>query len=261
MPDPDDRRTPDDSGAPGPDDADFPPPDERWVEERPASGPAPEPVVEAPTVREPVDEFAVDDEAVWATPPGVRERWDDNLQIRDDEDRSSVLRVPTFSPLAVVLGWVVAWGAIAIATAILERVGVPTGLNLGIAEGGPGDSGFWAGIWALIVSGGGFLLGGYTAGRMARANGTRHAVLVWALAMLATGADAIIENIRDGTEGVVQLIAGVPFWSETGLSDRFEATLVLLLFAGASLVGAFMGGALGQAANRLDRTDNAVIRA
>lgn len=174
-------------------------------------------------------------------------------------DQTSVLRVPTFSPFAPLLGWLVAWGAIATATAILQRVGVPTGLNLGIADGGPGDDGFWAGIWGLIVNGGAFLLGGYAAARIARANGTRHAVLVWVIAMLATGADAIIDMLRNGTEGVVQLIIGVPFWDGTGLTGEGEAILVLAIFAGVSLAGAIIGGGLGQTANRIDRTDDAVV--
>jgi len=177
----------------------------------------------------------------------------------DDAEQTSVLRVPTFSPFAPLLGWLVAWGAIATAAAILERVGVPTGLNLGIADGGPGDDGFWAGIWALIVSGGAFLLGGYAAARIARANGTRHAVLAWVVAMAATAADAIIDLLRDGTEGVVQLIIGVPFWDGTGLTGEGEAILVLAIFAGVSLAGAIIGGGLGQTANRIDRTDDAVV--
>lgn len=177
----------------------------------------------------------------------------------DDPSPTSVLRVPTFSAVAPVLGWLVAWGAIATATAILVRVDVPVGLNLGIADGGPGDGGFWAGIWGLVVSGGAFVLGGYNAARLARANGTRHAVLVWVVAMAATGADAIIETIRDGTEGVVQLIVGVPFWAETGLTGEAEAVLVLAIFAGVSLAGAIIGGGLGQTANRVDRTDDAVL--
>src|SRR3954449_3550692 len=121
----------------------------------------------------------------------------------DEPDPTSVLRVPTFSLLAPLLGCLAAWGAIAVATAILERVGVPTGFNLGIATGGPGDNGFWAGIWALIVSGGAFVAGGYTAARLARANGTRHALLVWVIAMVATAADAIIDWVRTGEQGVI----------------------------------------------------------
>jgi hypothetical protein len=183
------------------------------------------------------------------------------LAARPDEepDRTSVLRVPTFSLLAPLLGWLAAWGAISTATAILERVGVPTGFNLGIAAGGPGDSGFWAGVWALVVSGGAFVIGGYTAARLARANGTRHAVLVWVIAMAATAADAIIESMRTGEHGAVRLVTGVPFWSETGLTSETKAVLVLAIFAAVSLVGAMIGGGLGQAANRIDRTDDAVV--
>lgn len=172
-----------------------------------------------------------------------------------DYDHREMLRVPTFSPLGVVVGWVAAWGAIAIATAILERVDVPTGFNLGIANGGPGHDGVWAGIWALIVSGGAFVLGGYTAARMARANGTRHALLMWAVAMAATGADALVETARGGTHGMVRLIIGVPFWAETGLTGNSDAVIVLAVFAGVSLIGALIGGGLGQTANSIDRTD------
>jgi hypothetical protein len=176
------------------------------------------------------------------------------------EPRTSVLRVPSFSPLASVLGWIVAWGSIAIALACLERVGINTGFNLGIANGGPGDGGWWAGLWLLIVSGGGFLLGGYAASRMARANGTRHAILVWVIAMLATAADAIFEAIRNGTEGVLRLISGVPFWAETGLTDEVRAIVVLAIFAAVSLVGALIGGGLGQTANKVDRTDDVLVQ-
>lgn len=175
-------------------------------------------------------------------------------------ERTSVLRVPSFSPLAPVLGWILAWGAIVIATTSLQRAGVSTGFQLGIAEGGPRSAGFWAGIWLLVVSAGAFLLGGYAAARIARANGSRHALLVWVVAMAATGADALFESIRDGSVGVVQLMPGVPYWIDTGLSGRAEAAIALAIFAGASLVGALVGGALGQAANRVARTDDALVR-
>lgn len=177
----------------------------------------------------------------------------------DERDRKSVLRVPTFTPLAPLLGWLVAWGAIATATAILERVGVPTGVNLGIANGGLGDDGLWAGLWALVISAGAFVLGGYAAARIARVRGTRQAVLVWFLAMAATAADAVIDAFRDGSVGAVRLIGGVPFWSDTGLTGDAEAVLVLAVFAAASLLGAIVGGGLGQTANRIARTDNAVV--
>lgn len=179
--------------------------------------------------------------------------------VLSERPATSVLRVPTFSPLAPLLGGLAAWGAIAVATAILQRVDIPTGLNIGIAGGGPGDPGFWAGVWALVVSGGAFVLGGYAAARVARANGTRHAVLVWVLAMAATAADAINATIGTAGDGIISRIIGIPFWGRTGLTGEAEAVLVLALFAGVSLLGALLGGGLGQTANRIDRTDGAVV--
>lgn len=209
---------------------------------------------------------ATEPDATHTRPMQTSHQHNRDQQVRDDDDhdaeseRSSVLRVPTFSAIAPLMGWIVAWGAIAIASSILQRTSVPTGLNLGIADGGPGDDGFWAGVWALIVSGGAFLVGGYAAARIARANGTRHAVLVWVIAMIATVADTIYEGATDGTDGVVRLINGVPFWSDTGLTTAGERVLVLAIFAGISFAGALIGGGLGQTANRVERTDDAIVR-
>ena len=177
-----------------------------------------------------------------------------------DVEQASVLRVPTFSLLACLLGWLSAWGAIAVAASILDRSDVPLGFNLGIASGGPGDDGFWAGVWLLLVSLGGFLVGGYNTARVARANGTRHAIVMFLIAMGATLADALVEWSRSGDQGVIRRIPGVPFWAETGLADHGETLLVLALFAGAALVGSLLGGALGQGVNRADRTDDAIVQ-
>lgn len=40
-----------------------------------------------------------------------------------------------------------------------------------------------------------------------------------------------------GTDGVVQLIVGVPFWGQTGLTGEAEAILVLAIFASVALAG------------------------
>ena len=66
---------------------------------------------------------------------------------------------------------------------------------------------------------------------------------------------------RDGEQGVIRLIPGVPFWAETGLegSDG-EIVLVLAILAAAALAGALVGGALGQGVNRAERTDDAIVQ-
>lgn len=51
----------------------------------------------------------------------------------------------------------------------------------------------------------------------------------------------------------------MPFWDGTGLTGEGKAILVLVIFGGVSLAGAIMGGGLGQTANRIDRTDEAVV--
>jgi hypothetical protein len=173
--------------------------------------------------------------------------------------RTSALRVPAFSALAPFLGWLMAWGGIVIAAGCLERAGVATGFNLGIASGGPGADGFLPALWLLLVSLGAFLIGGYGAARMARAHGTTHAALMWVVAMVATGADAIIDRFRDGAVGVVRTLQGVPFWDGTGMQGDGRLALVALIFAAVSLAGALIGGALAQGANRRDRRDDVVV--
>lgn len=258
--------------------------DTQFVEQRNVERPnvvertaADQSVVEQPvidrTVEQPIiDRTAVDQTAVvdqrdvvarssveqpTVVQPTVAER---EMVVAEAPDRTSILRVPTFSPVAPIIGLLTAWGAVVIAVGILQRANVGLGFNIGIAKGGPGVDGFWAGVWLLVVNGGGFLLGGYAAARMARANGVRHAVLVWVVAMLATGADALVEVIGSGVTGVVRLIPGVPFWADTGLTSRGQAIGVLAIFAGVALGGAIIGGAFGQTANRIDRTDDAVVR-
>lgn len=171
----------------------------------------------------------------------------------------SVMRVPTFSLLSPILGWLLAWGVTTIAATAVEQAGVDTGFNLGIASGGPGDDGFFPGLWLLIISFGAFLAGGYAVARMARTHGILHALIMWGIAVIATIADAIAETVRDGSEGVIRLMDGIPFWAETGLTDGTERVLVLGIFAAAQLVGAFVGGSLGQTANRIDRSDDVIL--
>src|SRR5262245_29549476 len=163
--------------------------------------------------------------------------------------RTYTVRVPPLSPEAPFLGWLTAWGAAALAAACLHEAGVSLGLGLGIATGDPGvEDGFLPGLWLLVVQAGACLLGGYAAGRIARANAPLHAALAWCVAMLATGADAIVIALRDGGESVVQSL-GLPHWVHTGLSGTWEEALALAVFALGSLAGALIGGSLAAAAN------------
>jgi hypothetical protein len=164
--------------------------------------------------------------------------------------RTLTLRMPPLSPDAPILGWLTAWGGAALAAACLSEAGVDLGLGLGIATGDPGvEDRFLPGLWLALVQAGAFLLGGYAAARIARANGLLHAGLAWCVAMLATGADAIVIAVRDGGESIPQSL-GLPHWAHTGLSGAWEEALALAVFALASLAGALVGGSLAAPATR-----------
>jgi hypothetical protein len=165
-------------------------------------------------------------------------------------ERMRLMRLPGFAPTAPIGGLFAAWGAAAVAFYALAEAGVPLGLGLGLAEGnGAVNDGFWAGLWMLALQGGAFLIGGYVAARMARNRAMAHAVLVWVLAIAATAAEAITQNVRAGGASVLDRI-GVAHWTASGLQNDWRLWVVLAAFAIAALAGTLMGGVLGAAANR-----------
>lgn len=169
---------------------------------------------------------------------------------RDDVVTTPVLKVPTFSPIGPLAGWIAAWGAVAVASAALVEAGVALGFGFGIADGSVDlDAGFWAGLWTLVVQAGAFLAGGYIAGRMARVRAVAHAVLAWVIAMIATAADAVIVASRDGGESVLAPLR-IPQWA--GLDYENVVAVPLVIFAAGSLVAVIVGGVLAAGANRLE---------
>jgi hypothetical protein len=169
---------------------------------------------------------------------------------REPAPSREFMRVPRGSLLAPVAGWLTAWGAIVLAAGCLRAANVDFGLGIGIATGAPGvEDRFWPGLWVLVMQAAGFALGGYVAARMARTRAIAHALGAWALAMVATGADAIEGWVHDPPAGV---LAGLdlPHWLDTGLSGDWEAGIALTAIALAALAGALVGGGVGAAANR-----------
>jgi hypothetical protein len=164
--------------------------------------------------------------------------------------RTVQVTVPAISPLAPVVGWLTAWGAAVVAVACLREAGVGLGLGLGVATGEAGvEDRFLPGLWVMAVQAGAFVAGGYAAARLARAQALLHAGLAWALAMLATGVDAIVIAVRDGGDSILQRL-GLPHWVHTGLTGAWEEALALACLALVGLAGALVGGSLGAAANR-----------
>ena len=171
----------------------------------------------------------------------------------DIVEAKRVLRVPSFSVLAPIAGWLTAWGAAALATAAVLEAGVSLGFGFGIADGSIDvDSGFWAGLWTLVIQAGAFLFGGYVAGRMARTRAIAHAVLAWFVAMAATAADAIVVSVGQGRSSVLAPLR-LPQW--TGLNYDNIVVIPLIIFGAGALVAVIVGGSLAAGANRLETTD------
>jgi hypothetical protein len=169
-----------------------------------------------------------------------------------DEPRRPVLRIPRFSLVAPIGGWLAAWGAATLAIACVLEGGVELGFGFGIADGSVDlDSGFWAGLWTLVIQAGAFMFGGYVAGRLARVRPVAHAVLAWFAAMAATAADAIVVALRDSGSSVLAPL-GLPQWA--GLDYENSVAVPLVIFALGALVGAIAGGALAGGANRRETT-------
>lgn len=167
----------------------------------------------------------------------------------------AVLRIPSFSVIAPIGGWLAAWGAAAVAIAALEEAGVGIGFGFGIAGGSIDvNSGFWAGLWTLVVQAGAFLFGGYVAGRMARTRAIGHAVLAWFIAMAATAADAIVVAAGSDRSSVLAPLR-LPQWA--GLDYERTVVVPLIIFAAGALVAAIVGGSLAAGANRLETTNAA----
>jgi hypothetical protein len=108
------------------------------------------------------------------------------------------------------------------------QANVDLGLGLGIADADVAglNDGFRAGLWLLIIQAGAFIVGGYVAARMARNRGTLHAVLAWLIAMLATGADALVQYVRDGGRSVLADLR-IPYWIENGYPGGWDTAVAL----------------------------------
>src|SRR5918997_943870 len=125
-----------------------------------------------------------------------------------DTDRKDVrvIREPDrtrggLSPLGVITGLLVAFGAFVVLTALIGGILAATG----VAEGGISaqeatEAGTAAGIGLVIAQFLAYLWGGYTAGRMARGSGILNGVLVPIVAIVLIAIlGALVAGIADQT--------------------------------------------------------------
>ncbi len=150
------------------------------------------------------------------------------------------------SLLGVLAGALVAYGAFvvlfavasAIGTAISDDIDLP---NLNWEQLGLVSALIVAAV--LLVS---YFFGGYVAGRMARRSGAINGLLVFVLSLLVVVALTLLVNaLVDNEDAIAQNLrnAGIPTsWDEWGDT----ATIAGLASLAAMLVGAVLGGAVGE---------------
>ena len=126
---------------------------------------------------------------------------------------------------------------VGVAAAVLPALDLTTGT---LTDGEWTRLGLGAAVVAALVLIGGFALGGYTAGRMARRAGLRHGVLVLVVGVVAIAAAIGIAALEGAGSAARDRLAdlGVP----TGDSSWGG---IALLTAGVALVGALTGSLLG----------------
>lgn len=151
----------------------------------------------------------------------------------------------SISPLAVVAGALVAFGAVALVAAVAGAVGSQLGLRAeGISTAEWRRAGTAGAVSACIVLFLAFLFGGYTAGRMAARAGAAHGFLVFLLTAVVVGATSVVAATWGDPGQVADQLrdTGVPTdgatWSDIGLVAGIAAALAVL-------VGALIGGREG----------------
>lgn len=181
------------------------------------------------------------------------------------------------SPISVLAGTLVAFGAVTLVAAAAGAAGSALGLHTsGISTHEWRQTGIVAAAIGAVVLFVSFWFGGYTAGRMSRRAGARHGVLVFLLSVVLIGVISLIAwAVRDSVH--VDIAAnlrdnGVPTnrstWSDIGLGAGIAGAVAMLL---GSIVGGIRGdrwhgrlaaaaveGREAAAAARDDRVDGAV---
>lgn len=142
---------------------------------------------------------------------------------------------------AAFFGWLSATGLAVLLLALVSAAGTGLGLTEGASAEAIGSRGAVALLVVLFLS---YLAGGYVAGRMSRFDGVRQGLAVWlvglVVVLLCSGAVALI-----GSEFNVLARLELPR-IPVGEGTATTAGLVTLAAAaGATLVGAVLGGALG----------------
>lgn len=157
---------------------------------------------------------------------------------------------------AAFFGWLVAIGMGVILTAIVAAAGAAIGLTNGASTNDAGTIGIVGGALLIAISFVAYYCGGYVAGRMSRFDGGRQGFGVWALGLIVTLLVAAAGAIFGDQYNVFDKLnlPRIPL-NASQLTTGGVITLAAIVVA--TLIGAILGGKLGQRYHR--RVDRAAI--
>jgi hypothetical protein len=163
-------------------------------------------------------------------------------------DRASLAReagVGKLSFISVLAGTLVAYGAFAVLAALVGAAAAAIGLDNDLSRNDWARLGTGSAIAAAVVLLVAYLFGGYVAGRMARRAGLLNGLIVFLLAIVliaAVGAIVASQADADTIRGNLRSL-GIP---TSGSEWGDVASLAGIASLAAMLVGALMGGVLGE---------------
>ncbi|WP_344416841.1 hypothetical protein [Pseudonocardia ailaonensis] len=154
-------------------------------------------------------------------------------------------------------GWLVAVGLTvllgALASLVVRLAGVSPALDAAPGQD-PRMLGIAGGIVAVVVMLLAYFAGGYVAGRLARFDGARNGVAVWAMGVVVTVAISIATAVTATGTGLFAALR-VPGIAVSGEALTLTGVIALLIAAAVALIGAVAGGKAGERYHR--RVDRA----
>ena len=155
---------------------------------------------------------------------------------------------------AAFFGWLSANGLAVLLVALLSAAGVAIGLTQDVQSTDEATQeadtiGVIGGIVLLVILFLAYLAGGYVAGRMARFDGARQGIAVWAIGLLVVLALAAAGLLFGAQFNVLQQLNLPRIPIDEGTTTT-GAVIALVAVALATLVGAVVGGKLGDRFHR-----------
>jgi hypothetical protein len=154
-------------------------------------------------------------------------------------------------------GWLAATGMAILLTALAAAAGAAVGVTTGsvpnvtVAQGTDMQTvGLVGGIALLVILFVAYYCGGYVAGRMARFDGWKQGLAVWLWAVVIAILVAVVAWVAGAKYDVLSSVNSFPRIPVAGGDLTTGGIIALVAVAGASLVGALLGGVGGMRFHR-----------